>query len=247
MVLNLPTPNDSRLSALQCQFTLLGNELDDIQSRYANIKEDHGKKCAQSLKESLISLLTVIDYVKKSDKTLVFWVEKGHLRRSLRIVGIDKRTQTIVKKQTKKVKLQVQTVERQFSRSSEAFMDGLRAVQDLQTDVTSYSITSLGEARSRATSFGNELDESVNQMQRKLEKSHLEVRSAQEEVDVIPSRIRGVESERKMAQQASNSSGNVRFPLLIGISQVELIINRLLLQVLGLQHSYALVLFSFRL
>lgn len=95
---------DSQLEDLQRQFATLDSELVIIQKSYADLKREHGTKCSNSLKDAVSSLLQVVTYVNKSDKSLIYWYEKGPgMKRALRCVGIDKRTAAMVEKKSTKI------------------------------------------------------------------------------------------------------------------------------------------------
>lgn len=68
---------NSQLEELQRQFATLDSELVVIQKKYSDLKKKHGKKCSNALKDAVSSLLLVITYVNKSDKSLIYWYEKG--------------------------------------------------------------------------------------------------------------------------------------------------------------------------
>jgi hypothetical protein len=141
------TSIDSRLAELQRQCTSLENELSGIQTNYDSLRREHEQKCAEALRQALSGLAKVIKYVNRTDRALIFWVEKGSaLKTALRFIGIDQRTQTIVRRKTTIIKARVSEVEASFDRSSQAFKNGLSAVQGLNTKLTQYSLTSIGQA-----------------------------------------------------------------------------------------------------
>jgi predicted nucleic acid-binding Zn-ribbon protein len=210
MSLTVFDPTDFRLGDLKRQFISLERELADIQAEYTTLKIQHGQKCTKSLKDSLSSLLDVVKYVNKADKALIYWVEKGGaLKLALRCIGVDKRTEAIARRKTKNIHNQVTRVENLFSQTSGVFMDSLKAVQDLNVTVTQYSLSTLGDAQRQANILSDDLDSSVQAIQMKLEKTCLERTSIQEEIDIIPSQISGVESQRSNAQNASDSNAVV--------------------------------------
>lgn len=206
---------DPRLEDLKRQFINLEREFGNIQSEYTTLKSQHGQKCAKSLKESLSSLLHVVKYVNKADKALIYWVEKGGgLKLALRCIGVDKRTQAIAKRKTKNIQNQVSRVEHHFEQTSGVFMDSLKAVQDLNVTVTQYSLATLGDAARQANTLSDDLDSSVQAVQMELEKTCVERTNIQEEIDIIPSRISSVKSQRSNAQSASDSNAVVSLSII---------------------------------
>jgi hypothetical protein len=211
MELSIHYSADTRLSELQLQFLLLDRELVDIQTDYDRLRTQHGRQCAQSLTRALSGLLEVTKYVNKTDKALIYWVEKRSVvKLALRCVGVDKRTQVIVKTKTTHIQSQVSKVENHFHRSTETFKTSLKAAQDFNTRVTRYSLTSLGAAEQQAMTVSEDLDDSLNTVETQLEMSQLECQVMEEEIAIIPSQINGVETRRQTAQDASDLSANVR-------------------------------------
>lgn len=204
---------DSQLEELQRQFAILDSELIAIQKSYFNLKNEHGTKCSNALKDALSSLLQVVNYVNKSDKSLIYWYEKGPgMKRALRCVGIDKRTAAIVEKKSREITGKAAKVESQFNRSSQVFSDGLKAVQNLNIRVTEYSLGSIGDARQQAVTMYDEVDGNARSVEDELAKSKTDYQKAQDEIDAIPDKISGVELSRRVAQQSSTSSSNVKTP-----------------------------------
>lgn len=207
----------TQLEELQRQFSTLDSELVIIRKRYSDLKKEHGKKCSNALKDAVSSLLLIVTYVNKSDKSLIYWYEKGSgMKRALRCVGIDKRTATMVEKKNTKITEKAAEVESQFNRSGQVFLDGLKAVRDLNTTITEYSLSSIGDARQQAVTMYDEVDVNAQSVELELAKSKTDYEKVQIEIDDIPEQISGVEFSRRTAQQSSSSSSEVkaisRFP-----------------------------------
>lgn len=200
-----------QLDELQRQFATLDRELIVIRKRYSDLKKEHGKKCSNALKDAVSSLLLVITYVDKSDKSLIYWYEKGSgMKRALRCVGIDKRTAAMVEKKNTKITGKAAEVESQFNRSGQVFSDGLKAVQNLNTTITEYSLNSIGDARQQAVTMYDEVDMNSQSVEVELKKSKINYEKVQEEIDGVPEEISGVEFSRRIAQQSSSSSSDVQ-------------------------------------
>lgn len=203
--------SDCKLEDLQRQFSDLDSELFAIQKSYSDLTKEHGSKCSKALKDAVSSLLQIVNYVSKSDKSLIYWYEKGPgMKRALRYVGIDKRTAVVVEKKSRKITGEAAKVESQFNRSGQVFSDGLKAVQNLNTRVTEYSLNSIGDARQQAATMYDEADGNAQSIQVKLAKSKTDCEKIQEEINAIPQQTSGVESSRRAAQQSSSSSSNVK-------------------------------------
>jgi hypothetical protein len=160
--------------------------------------------------QALSSLVKVIKYVNRTDRALIFWVEKkSGLKTALRCIGIDRRTEVIILKKTTIIKARVSEVEASFDRSNQAFKSGLSAVQGLDMKLTQYSLTSIGHAQREITSFSRELDQKINQVNRTITKLKAESQDVEAEASEVPSRISAVYSQRQEAQEASNAAGRV--------------------------------------
>lgn len=202
---------DSRLEDLHRQFAALDRELCIIQKCYSKLKQEHGRKCSKALTDAISSLTQVVNYVNKSDKSLVYWYERGsNMKLALRCVGIDKRTSTMVEKKTTKIAGKAAMVETQFNRSGEIFSDGLKAAQNLNTRVTHYSLSSIGDARHQAVKMYDEIDGNAQSVEISLRKSQTDCVTIQKEIDDIPGQISVVKSSRSTAQKYSNSSSDVQ-------------------------------------
>lgn len=202
---------DCGLEDLQSQFSDLDSELVVIKKCCSDLKKEHGSKCSNALKDAVSSLLQVVNYVNKSDKSLIYWFEKGPgMKRALRCEGIDKRTAAMVEKKSRKITGEAAKVESQFNRSGQVFSDGLKAAQNLNTRVTEYSLSSIGDARQQAATMYDEADGNAQSVQVKLTKSKTDCEKIREDINAIPQQISGVESSRRTAQQSSSSSSDVK-------------------------------------
>jgi len=91
--------SDPKLTSLAFRLRDLESDLSSIKISQQAIGREHSQKCSESLNESLISLTHLIEAVEKTDRTLIYWVEKGKpVKLILRCVGVDKRTTNIVAK-----------------------------------------------------------------------------------------------------------------------------------------------------
>lgn len=202
--------DDPVLTILHTQFASLESELRVIQNNYQSLCQVHGRKCSAALSEATAGLLSVIKYVNKADKALLYWYEKGNtMKKALRCVGIDKRTDSIVERKTKKIKQETAKTEKQFNRTGEVFFNGLKAVQTLDTQVNQYSISRVGLARSEASEAFNQADGDAKCAESSLKKAQVEQTKVRAEVDGISAQISGVEHQRETAQNASAGTGTV--------------------------------------
>ena len=165
----------SVLENLRSQFASLDSELSFLQNNYQKLRQAHGKKCSTALSEATTSLLCIIKYVSKADKTLIFWHAEGTaLKMALRLVGMDTRTDSIAKKKLQKIKVKTATTEVQFTRTGEVFMDGLKAIQSLGTQISQYSISSLGSARAQTSKAHKQADIDAQLAELSVQKAKVE-------------------------------------------------------------------------
>lgn len=205
--------DDPVLKALRTQFANLDTELNLIQCNYQSLRQLNERKCSAALSEATANLLAIVKYVNKADKALVYWYEKGStIKSGLRFIGVDKRTDSIILKKTKKIKAKTAMTEAQFDRTSEVFMDGLKAVQTLNTRVNQYSISEVASARLKASEAQCQADVDAKLAELSLEKAKIEQTTIKSEFDDIPSQISGVEVQREIAQDNSGRSGAVSGP-----------------------------------
>lgn len=204
------TSIDSRLAALQQECTSLENELSRIQMNYNSLRREHEQKCAEALMQALSSLVKVVKYVNRTDKALIFWVEKKDaVKVALQWIGIDRRTQTIVRQKTVAIKARVSEVETRFNMSSQAFKNSLSVVQSMNTELTQYSLTSIGHAQKEIASFSRELDGKIVQVNRAITQLKVQSQDVEAEASMMPSRISAVNTQWQEAQEASTAAGRV--------------------------------------
>lgn len=202
--------DDSILENLRSQFSSLDSELSLLQDNYQKLRQAHGKKCSTALSEAASSLLCIIKYVSKADKTLIYWHAEGStLKTALRLVGMNKRTDSIAEKRLQKIKEKTAITEAQFTRTSEVFMDGLKAIQTLDTEISQYSISSLGSARAQTSKAHEQADIDAKLAELSIQKAKIDKGTAQSELDDIPSQIDSVGAQRGRAQEMSNLTGAV--------------------------------------
>jgi hypothetical protein len=162
------------------------------------------------LQESLLSLIQLADYVYKTDKALVYWVEKGKpVKLLLRCIGVDKRTDALVARKTTKVKKEVGRVEEKFKKTSTVFGDGLKAVQGLNTRVTEYSISSIGTVHDNVNGALEEFDNEAKQVQATIDEKDKEYRATNIEITEVSEGISTADINRKTAEQASENASDV--------------------------------------
>lgn len=83
-------------------------------------------------------------------------------------------------------------------------------MQSLNTRVTEYSLSSIGDAWQQAVTMYDEVDGNAQSVEAELTKSKTDYEKVQEEIDAIPGQISGVELSRRAAQESSSSSSNVK-------------------------------------
>lgn len=195
------------------QFAELEIELSALKQTYGNLKTEYTQKCSVALAEAIESLKSVVKYVNKADKNLVYWYEKGdNMKLALRCIGVDKRTSAVIKTETRRIKGKAAETEAKFEHSSEVVGDGLKAMQDMNKKVNKFSLTSIGGAQNRANEAYNDIDGDMKSVQRAIEEANVEHRTAQQEIDEIPRHIAQAESSQADAQQRSDNDSAVNKP-----------------------------------
>ena len=195
---------DPKTAHLAVQVHALEASLITLKDEYTLLRATTERNCSQSLNESLTSFIHLIKFVKKTDKTLVYWVEKGSgVKTALRCIGVDKRTETIVKKKTIRIQKEVHTVERKFKDTSKVFMGELKAVQILNTKVTNYSISSVGNAQYEASEALDMYDDQVSRVQ-------FQIDSRNAECQVLEAQVSGIHKDMSNTQAAVKGAEGAR-------------------------------------
>lgn len=101
-------------------------------------------------------------------------------------MGIDKRTAAMVERKNTKITGKAAKVESQFNRSGQVFSNGLKEVQNLNTTITEFSLSSIGDARQQAVTMYDEVDVNAQFVEVELTKSKKDYEKAQEAIDGVP-------------------------------------------------------------
>jgi len=206
---------DTALAGLKTQTQTLDAHLTMIQYDYELLRTDHDQKCALSMNEALAGLLSLVDHVSRTDRALLYWVEKGKsVKTLLRCVGMDKRTDTIVEKKSAKMKKKVNKVEGQFRDAGKAVMDELRVVQDINTRMADYSISRVGGIQNQARGMQEVFSSEVSVIQRRLDEKQLQCDSTEVHIREITGEIEMMEKNRETAKESSKMHTLVILPLL---------------------------------
>lgn len=161
--------NDEPFQSLYTRFRSLETELNIMQKDYQIVFTYHGQQCIQSLRVSMTSLFEIISCVNKADKALVDWHYRSkHLKRALRLVGVDRRIHVLVEKKNQKLKTKVSVVEHQCNEASGIFADGVEATTRLGQEFVTFSMNSVGEVSKEVIQTRDVYDEDRKQVQSKI-------------------------------------------------------------------------------
>ena len=132
--------NDEPFYSLQIRLATLEKEHESMQQEYKRLYTYHGNKCATSLQGSLKSLFEVIVFVRKADKKLVDWHYRSDgLKTALRMIGLDRRTTTVIEKKTQKLQDKVQHAEKKFDQAGLVFDSGLQETKRMKSGFLEFS------------------------------------------------------------------------------------------------------------
>ena len=213
MALVTYSSNDPVLVNLLLKFADLESELSLIQDEYQKLQQAQTQRCSTALSNATTSLLDVIQYVNEADRALIYWYEKGTtVKMALRLVGMDKRTKSIVAKKTQKMKTKTATTEAQFIQTTGVFRDGLKAVQTLDSRVNHYSISKLCSARAQASEAHNQVDSDAKCAELSLQRVRAKQKTVESELGDIPGRMHGARAQRQSAQNNLGTTGTVSEP-----------------------------------
>jgi uncharacterized protein YoxC len=192
------------------QIRQLDSRFTELQCEHRRIQDEHSRKCASALSISLSYLGKVIEDVGKADKKLIYWYEqKKGVKMMLRLVGIDKRTNAIVGRKTKRIKGDVQKAENKFRQTSEVFTDGLNAVQGLNTKVTSYSLLEVSTTHNSSASTLRAFSDELKEVETATREKRLEYVHVEEQIEDVRQDITLTESNRNVAANGSDSCAGV--------------------------------------
>lgn len=161
--------NDEPFQSLCKRFKWLETELNTMQIDYQRVYTYHGQECILSFRVSMANLFEVISCVNKADKAFVDWHRRSKLLKgALRLVGMDRRTHDLIKKQSQKLKKKVSVVERQCSEANVTFGNGVEATTRLRQEFVSFSVNSVGEVSKAAIQTRDVYEADREQAQSKI-------------------------------------------------------------------------------
>lgn len=199
--------NDEALTSLSNRFQSLQHELDSLQQEYHRVYAHHGQKCVSSLHTSVKSLFEVITCVKKADKTLVDWHYRSDaLKNTLRWIGVDRRTRTVIEKKTDKLKKKVSSVEVEFNKANGVFGDGVAAATRLNDKFVKFSVRSVGEVSQEAMQTRNDYDEDCKQVEDKI-------REQESEHQDMTAQVASTTHSIQQLREQSDQSQKMRFAM----------------------------------
>jgi hypothetical protein len=135
---------EATLQDLRNRHNALQTQLTQMQLQHQTMDALHTQQYHLHIEDSMKALFEVIAYVRKADKTLVEWHHRSaKLKRALRLVGVDRRTSTVIAKKTTKLKARISVVESKFDGANDTVALGLRATEGLKEEFVEFSTKAL--------------------------------------------------------------------------------------------------------
>jgi hypothetical protein len=201
--------NEPEIRDLAASLSDAEDRLVEIKIRQENIQKEYESKRVKSIGKALRSLEHLVNKVLKTDKALIYWVERGSSTKLLlRCIGINRKTKNVIAKTTEKVKQGVGPTELKFRKASEVVADEHKAVQSLDTMVTAFT-SRFGGVQEKANACLREYDGKIETMQRNIDSKTLDSHSVQSRVSQTEQDAANAEQRRRAASQASNKAAGV--------------------------------------
>ena len=204
---------DPEVTELAKKLLALHLTLSQLKSEHNRLRQEHSRKCSASLSQALSALLKLVNRVAKTDRKLVYWYEKGDgLTTMLRCVGMDKRTSTIVGKRTNLLRKDVSKVERQFKTTSSVVGDGLEAVEQLNTQVTVYSLEQLGEVQSGSVDLKGTYTTRLEDLERDMSSTKARCETVEKSIESTSTTIDSTSARQRQAAKIGDNCSTVSLP-----------------------------------
>ena len=172
-----------------------------MQQEYLQTYTYHGNKCVFWLRISMEGLFKVIKEVKKADKTLVRWHHASPaLKGALRLILVNRRTDAVIAKGTRKLKGKVSMVEATFKTADEASNEGVDAASRLGKRLLNFSVNSVGEASEEALEARSAYSESRAQVEEDIKSQQVRKNTIAVEVAATSTSIEQLRLEHSQAQ-----------------------------------------------
>jgi hypothetical protein len=150
---------ESTLQDLRNRHNVLQTQLTHMQLQHSTMDALYTQQYRQCIEDSMKSLFEVIAYVRKADKTLVEWHHRSaKLKRALRLVGVDRRTTTVIAKKTTKLKARISVVESKFDGANDTVALCLSATEGLKEEFVRFSQSELDPMAKQTIVVRKELD-----------------------------------------------------------------------------------------
>lgn len=177
------TVNDEPFQSLYRRFKFLEIELNTMQTEYQKVSTYYGQQRMLSLGVSMTSLFEVISCVNKADKALVEWHYRSkHLKRALRLVGLDRRTHVLIEKKNQKLKKKVSAVEQRCSEASDNLGIGVEATSRLRQEFVTFSVNTVGKVSKEAIQTRDVYDKDRKHVQTKITVQEIETEDVKAQV-----------------------------------------------------------------
>ena len=192
---------EDRFQSLRGRFQTLKEDLDIMQQEYLETYTYHGTKCVLWLRVSMEGLFKVIKEVKKADNRLVRWHHASPaLKGALRLIRVDRRTDAVIAKGTRKLKSKVSTVEVKFKTADEACNEGVDAASRLGKRLLNFSVNSIGEASEEALEARSTYCESRTQVEKNIKTQQVKKNTMAVEVVDTSTSIEQLRLDHSQAQ-----------------------------------------------
>jgi hypothetical protein len=201
------------LQDLRSRHDVLQKELSGLQVQHESMHARFMQQYHLSIEDSMQSLFEVIAYVRKADKTLVEWHHRSDkLKRALRLVGVDRRTSTVITKKTTKLKARISVVEGKFGETNDTVALGLSETENMKKEFTHFSQTALDPMARQTIEVQEDLDSTHGTIQTQISKQHILRSQAENRVKEASDTLSRTKSERDSAVAAQARMGAVSFP-----------------------------------
>ena len=148
------------LRDLQNQLAELEKEFQSLKSSHDSAYADTWNGCQASLNASVECLLKVTIAVKKANKKLVDWYRQSESAKTLlRVVGLNKKTESTIEKKSHDLQAQVQHAKKELDQAGRTIEKGLLEAQQQKSGLQDFSTTKVEKLTKQASVIGNDYDQ----------------------------------------------------------------------------------------
>ncbi|KAI3326018.1 hypothetical protein HD806DRAFT_488908 [Xylariaceae sp. AK1471] len=173
---------------------LLQQRHEEIKREDQAIRQNSAKECEILLQKSVKELCDVIKLVHKLDSRLVHWHScRPGIKKALRLIGVDRRTETTIQKNTEKLKGKIEEVGNQFDQTSDAFDSRLRDTKRIGSTFTTLATHGVEQVSREATLAIETYQEDL----KSIDAEHRKKAAVYEDIEVV---LDGLQSELKKTE-----------------------------------------------